>query len=97
MGLFAKNGLGEVFSSWVGVGDNKEISAEQIQKVLGEEHVAALAQKFGIEPAAASEMMAQYLPKIVDKLTPAGEVDPNHDVAGGLSALVKGGLGKLLG
>ena len=89
MGTFGEKGHGEEFSSWVGLGENKQISSEQIQEVLGNEHVAALAQRFGIDPAKASELISQYLPKIVDKLTPKGEIDPNHDVQGSLESLAQ--------
>jgi hypothetical protein len=32
--------------------------------------------------------LAEYLPKIVDKLTPAGEIDPAADHQQGLAALL---------
>lgn len=96
MGRFTERGLGEQFSSWVGLGQNKEISADQIQQVLGNEHVAALAQKFGIDPADASAMISKYLPKIVDKLTPTGEVNPNMDVQSGLESMAKARSGEPL-
>lgn len=97
MTQFSSNGLGDVFSSWVGLGENKQISEDQIQQVLGSEQVTALAQKLGVDPAQATALISQYLPKVIDKLTPAGQVDPNHDVEGGLAGLLQGGLGKLLG
>lgn len=97
MDLFRNKGFGEEFSSWVGTGENKAIGPNQIQQVLGNEHVAEMAQRFGIDPGKASELLSQYLPRIVDKLTPQGRVEPGHDVEGGLASLAKGGLGKLLG
>ncbi|CAN5812610.1 YidB family protein [soil metagenome] len=97
MNQFSEKGLGDAFSSWVGLGENHAISADQIQNVLGHEQVAALAQKIGIDPAQASAMLSQYLPKIIDKLTPSGQVDANHDVEGGLASLLKDGIGKFLG
>ena len=93
MGTFGKKGLGEEFSSWVGTGENKPINEDQVQRVLGNEHVAALATRFGIDPAKASELISQYLPKIVDKLTPEGKINPNHDVQSRLDSLAQGGAG----
>ena len=55
------------------MGDNEAISTNQIQNALGSEQVKALAAKMGIDPAQASGFLAEYLPKIVDKLTPAGK------------------------
>lgn len=88
MSKFSQGGLGGVFSSWVGTGENQPVSPSQVQSVLGSEQVQALAAKLGIDPAMASGLLAQYLPKVVDKLTPAGEVDPNADHQQGLAALL---------
>jgi uncharacterized protein YidB (DUF937 family) len=42
----------------------------------------------GVDPAMASNFLAEYLPKIVDKLTPAGKIDPTSDHQQGLAALL---------
>src|SRR5689334_9729838 len=76
---FSQNGAGGAFSSWVGTGQNQTISGNQIQQALGSEQVRALASKIGLDPAQASTLLAQYLPKVVDKLTPQGQIDPNAD------------------
>src|SRR6266480_8141501 len=73
---FSQSGQGDTFSSWVGMGENQSISSNQIQNVLGSEQVKALAAKMGVDPTQASHFLAEYLPKIVDKLTPEGKVDP---------------------
>lgn len=69
-----EKGLGDVVSSWVGTGQNLPISAEQIQCVLNNEHVKAFAAKAGISPEVASAKIAEFLPMIVDRLTPNGQV-----------------------
>ena len=94
---FSQSGQGNVFSSWVGMGENETISANQIQNVIGSDQVNALAAKMGIDPAQASHFLAEYLPKIVDKLTPAGKVDPNADHQQGLTALLPSLLQSLQG
>ncbi|HEY2124078.1 MAG TPA: YidB family protein [Chthoniobacterales bacterium] len=88
MNKFSQSGQGNTFSSWVGTDENQPISPGQIQKVLGSEQVNALASKMGIDPAQASQMLAQYLPKIVDKLTTAGKIDPSADHQQGLASLL---------
>jgi uncharacterized protein YidB (DUF937 family) len=96
MGKFSQGGLGDVFSSWVGMGENKSISAEQLQKVLGSEQIQGLAAQLGVDPAKASGFLAEYLPKVVDKLTPAGQVEGgNHSQ--GLAALLPALLQQLSG
>lgn len=79
MDKFSQGGLGEIFSSWVGTQANQAISPEQIQNVIGSEQMNALAGKLGIDSATASSFLAEHLPKIIDKLTPGGQVDPNAD------------------
>ena len=71
---FTANGLGHIASSWIGTGANLPVSADQVQQVLGNEQVQALAQKAGIAPEAASSQLADLLPGIIDKLTPNGQV-----------------------
>ena len=97
MGKFSQAGLGNVFSSWVGMGENQPVSGNQIQQVLGSDQVKAIAAKLGIDPAQVSNLMAEHLPKVVDKLTPAGQIDPNADIEQGLSNLIPALLGKLGG
>ena len=71
------SGFAEQVASWVGTGENLPISAEQISSVLGSGAIAEMAAKFGITPEVLSSKIAQYLPVIVDKMTPDGEVSAN--------------------
>jgi len=71
---FHEKGLGDLASSWVGSGQNLPISQEQISQVLGSPIVQQFAAKAGISPEEASAKLAQYLPMIVDHLTPQGKV-----------------------
>jgi uncharacterized protein YidB (DUF937 family) len=70
------------------MGENQSVSSNQIQQALGSDQVHALAARMGVDPALASNFLAEYLPKIVDKLTPAGKVDPTADHQEGLTALL---------
>ena len=88
---FHDKGLGGLMSSWIGIGQNLPISADQIQHVLGSEQVKELAAKAGISPDAAGAHLAQFLPMLIDKLTPNGQV------AQGSSSLLQSGLSMLQG
>jgi uncharacterized protein YidB (DUF937 family) len=88
MNKFSQGGLGEIFSSWVGMGENKAISPDQISSLLGSEQLQGLASNLGVDPSQASGFLADYLPKIVDKLTPTGQVDPDADTSQSLAALL---------
>jgi len=85
---FAQSGQGNAFQSWVGMGENQPVSSGQIQNAIGSEQVSAIASRMGVDPAVASNFLAEYLPKIVDKLTPAGKIDPAADHQQGLAALL---------
>jgi uncharacterized protein YidB (DUF937 family) len=85
---FAQSGHGNAFQSWVGVGENQPISSGQIQNALGSEQVSMIASRMGVDPAMAATFLAEYLPKIVDKLTPGGKIEPGADHHQGVTALL---------
>src|SRR5207248_5288105 len=85
---FSQSGQGNTFSSWVGMGENQPVSSDQIQKALGSDQISALAASMGVDPALASQFLPEYLPKIVDKLTPTGKVAPTAHQHKGLAALL---------
>lgn len=88
---FEEKGLGGVAASWVGTGQNLPISPEQIQSVLGNEQVAAFAQKLGISAQDVSAQLAQFLPQVVDKLTPNGSMsESGGELGNALGGLLKG-------
>jgi uncharacterized protein YidB (DUF937 family) len=88
MNKFSQSGQGDAFASWVGTGQNQEISGREINNALGSDQVNALAAKLGIDPNQASQVLAQYLPKVVDQLTPAGKIEPDADHQQGLADLI---------
>jgi len=94
---FSQGGAGSAFASWVGMGENQSISGNQIQQVLGSDQVRGLATKMGIDPNQASTILAEYLPKVVDKLTPEGKVDPTADHQQSLASLVPALLQSFMG
>ncbi len=73
LSTFREKGLGEAVESWVGTGQNLPISSEQIQSVLGNEQVEAIAQKLGLSGSDVAQKLAALLPQVVDKLTPNGQ------------------------
>jgi uncharacterized protein YidB (DUF937 family) len=71
---FKASGLGEQVASWISTGDNLPISAAQVANALGSNTLAAIAAKFELSPEALSDLIAENLPKLVDKMTPNGEI-----------------------
>ena len=76
---FSQSGLAAQAESWVSSGQNLPISVEQLQSVLGSDAVTNVASKLGIDPTQFAEGIAQYLPQVIDKLTPNGTVDESHN------------------
>jgi uncharacterized protein YidB (DUF937 family) len=97
MEKFNHGGLGGIFSSWVGVGENQGISSGQITHLLGSDQVAQLAQKLGVDPGQAAAFMAEHLPRIVDQLTPGGNLDSSANHAQGIAGLLPTLLASLTG
>jgi uncharacterized protein YidB (DUF937 family) len=71
---FRNSGLGQQADSWVGTGQNHQVTPEQINAVIGHGKLAEIAQQAGLDPAQLSQLLAQALPTIVDKLTPGGQL-----------------------
>jgi uncharacterized protein YidB (DUF937 family) len=90
---FGQHGLGEVAASWIGKGGNVNITAEQIQAVIGHGPIADFAKKLGVSPEQASTTLAGLLPEAVDRLTPNGHTND----AGALLDQLPGGLGGMIG
>ena len=84
---FQASGLGDHANSWVGTGENKPVSGDQLSGALGSANIAAMAQKLGINPQVASAGLAALLPVIIDQLTPKGQVEHSADLGSTLSAL----------
>ena len=72
VGGLSQNGLGEIVGSWLGNGEKKSISIEQITTLLGSDKVAAFASELGLSQESAANALAEAVPQVVDKAT-AGE------------------------
>jgi len=95
--MLNKSGLGQQAASWVGSGDNLPVSADQLSQVLGSGPLADLASKFGIDPQQLSGSLAQYLPDVVNQLTPNGRLPDNANDTDALGQGLNALAGKLFG
>ncbi|MGK5721118.1 YidB family protein [Proteus mirabilis] len=77
---FNSAGLSELIQSWISTGSNLPINAEQIVQVFSSPVINELAAKINMNTAEASDMAAQYLPKLVDKLTPEAVIPKELDL-----------------
>jgi uncharacterized protein YidB (DUF937 family) len=77
---FQENGQGDVAHSWIGTGPNKTISDGDLASALGGDTLNTLSQQTGMGRDDLLEGLRQYLPRLVDQLTPDGRV-PSEDEA----------------
>ena len=72
---FQESGLEGILKSWISTDEkNQPISANQVVEVVGQENMSQAAQKVGVSELDASNVLAEYLPKMVDMLTPNGQL-----------------------
>lgn len=69
VGGLSQNGLGEIVGSWLGNGENRSISIEQITTLLGSDKVATFASELGLSQESAAGALADALPQVVDQAT----------------------------
>ncbi|MBE2895554.1 DUF937 domain-containing protein [Pasteurellaceae bacterium HPA106] len=95
-GLLAKlqqGGLGDLVQSWLGQGENKPVSPQEIDHALGSKELEQAAQQAGLENKhQASDLLSQFLPQIVDKFSPNGHLNDANN-----SDLLSKGIQSVLG
>ncbi|PBB96382.1 YidB family protein [Mesorhizobium sp. WSM3862] len=73
-------GHGNVADSWVGTGQNRPINANDLGSALGPAVIREIAQRTGMNEQELLRQLSTALPGVVDKLTPNGQVPPQHQV-----------------
>lgn len=95
---FQQSNLGDILKSWISTDEpNQPISGAQITEVVGQQNMQQAAEKAGVDETDASNILAEYLPKVVDMLTPDGKLPDlnNLNVNDLMAQAAKGMLGKL--
>jgi len=76
-GLMSKlesSGLGDKVDSWIGTGENKAISPDEVKQALGPEEVKKAAEQAGVSEDEAADGIAGLLPDLIDKVSPGGKL-----------------------
>lgn len=89
---FQASGLGDKVASWVSHGENQPVSPDEVKDAVGQEAIDQVARQGGTTSEEASAGLARYLPQIIDKLTPNGQVPDNNDLVQQGLNLLKGRL-----
>src|SRR5260221_9258727 len=79
-----QNGQGDTANSWVGKGENKPIAPGDLANALGADQIDSLASHSGMSRDDLLRGLSQYLPQVIDHLTPDGRLPTEKEVAGRL-------------
>ena len=69
-----QGGQSEAANSWVGRGENKPIAPSDLASALGADQIDAIASQSGMSREDLLQGLSQYLPGVVDQLTPDGRL-----------------------
>jgi uncharacterized protein YidB (DUF937 family) len=77
---FQQNGQGDTANSWVGRGENQQISESDMAKSIGIDDIDTMARHTGLSREDMLSGLSRELPSAIDELTPDGRV-PTADEA----------------
>jgi uncharacterized protein YidB (DUF937 family) len=81
---FQQGGHGDTANSWVGNGPNKAIAPGDLANALGADQINALATQSGMSADELLKGLSQYLPDVINHLTPDGRLPNDSEVSGRL-------------
>jgi uncharacterized protein YidB (DUF937 family) len=74
-------GQGDVADSWVGRGQNKQISPRALEDAIGSDTINSLAEQAGLSRVELLSGLSQQLPDMVDHLTPDGRLPTEEEMS----------------
>ena len=77
-----QGGHGETASTWVGKGENKAIAPGDLANALGADQIESLSAQSGLSRDDLLSGLSQYLPKVIDHLTPDGRLPTENELSG---------------
>lgn len=81
---FQQAGLGDVLGSWIGTGQNRPVSADQLGQVFGQDRLSELGSQLGMGGGDFANELSQILPGLIDQMTPQGQLpQPGQGGQGG--------------
>ncbi|WFU40801.1 YidB family protein [Bradyrhizobium sp. CB82] len=76
-----QGGHGETANSWVGKGENKPIAPGDLANALGADQIQSLSAESGLSRDELLSGLSQYLPQVVDHLTPDGRLPTENELS----------------
>jgi uncharacterized protein YidB (DUF937 family) len=79
---FQQKGLGDKTDSWVSNGPNEQIAPGDLANALGADQIASLSAQSGLSRDDLLHGLSQYLPDVVNHLTPDGRLPNENELSG---------------
>lgn len=79
---FQQKGQGDAVNSWVSNGPNKQIAPGDLANALGADQIDALVSQSGMSREDLLQGLSQYLPDVVNHLTPDGRLPSEQELSG---------------
>lgn len=77
-----QGGHGETANSWVSKGPNKPIAPGDLANALGADQIEQLSARSGLSRDELLSGLSQYLPQVIDHLTPDGRLPTENELSG---------------
>jgi uncharacterized protein YidB (DUF937 family) len=81
---FQQKGQGDAANSWVSNGPNKQIAPGDLASALGGDQIDSLASQSGLSRDDLLKGLSQYLPNVINHLTPDGRLPNDRELSGRL-------------
>ncbi|MGZ8396093.1 MAG: YidB family protein [Rhodoplanes sp.] len=79
VGDLEQNGQGETARSWIGTGENQQISQSDLANAVGLDDIDAVAQQTGMPREQVLSSLSEHLPEFVNQLTPDGRLPTDQE------------------
>ena len=89
-GKLQAGGLGDKVQSWLGDGDNEEVSAEELTNALGADKVEEMASGMGCDANECASQLKDVLPSLMDKASSGGSLTDKFSGATDALDMAKG-------
>ena len=76
-----QGGQGDAANSWVGKGENKPIAPGDLASALGADQIDSIARQSGMSRDDLLQGLSQYLPEVIDHLTPDGRLPDANELS----------------
>jgi len=90
LGKMQDGGMGDMAASWLGDGDNQDVSSSQITDIFGSDKISEFASKLGLSEDEAVGGLREALPNMVDQASSGGSIlDSIGGIGGAISMASK--------